>query len=81
MLPHGRFIDMITYKAEEQDIRVTAREESHTSKAGSLDFDPVPTYGEKSEKQNFSGLRIKRGLYQAKDGRLLNADVNGAIYI
>ena len=81
MLPHGRFIDMITYKAEEQGIRVIAREESYTSKASSLDFDPVPTYGDKSEKQNFSGRRIKRGLYQAKDGRLLNADVNGAINI
>lgn len=81
MLPHSRFIDMITYKAEEQGIRVIAREESYTSKASSLDFDPIPTYGDKSEKQNFSGRRIKRGLYQAKDGRLLNADVNGAINI
>ena len=44
-------------------------------------FDTIPTYGNKSEKQNFSGRRIKRGLYQARDGRLLNADVNGAINI
>ena len=81
MLPHGRFIAMITYKAEELGIKVIAREESYTSKASSLDFDPVPTYGDKSENQHFSGRRIKRGLYQTREGRLINADVNGAINI
>ena len=29
----------------------------------------------------FSGKRIKRGLYEAADGRRLNADINGAINI
>ena len=81
MLPHSRFIDMIAYKAEEQGIKVVAREESYTSKASSLDFDPIPTYGDNQEKQVFSGRRIKRGLYQAKDGRLINADINGAVNI
>ena len=81
MLPHGRFIAMITYKAEELGIKVIAREESYTSKASSLDFDSVPTYGDKSENQHFSGRRIKRGLYQTREGRLINADVNGAINI
>lgn len=33
------------------------------------------------EQQAFSGTRIKRGLYQAKDGRLVNADWNGAANI
>ena len=30
------------------------------------------------EKPKFSGKRIKRGLYRASDGRLINADINGA---
>ncbi|WP_210498881.1 transposase, partial [Vibrio crassostreae] len=29
----------------------------------------------------FSGKRVKRGLYRTKSGKLLNADVNGAINI
>jgi len=29
----------------------------------------------------FSGKRIKRGLYCSKDGRVLNADINGALNI
>jgi putative transposase len=29
----------------------------------------------------FSGKRVKRGLYRAADGRLLNADVNGSANI
>ncbi|MBR6071479.1 MAG: hypothetical protein IKP77_01445, partial [Acholeplasmatales bacterium] len=29
----------------------------------------------------FSGKRIKRGLYQTKDGKMLNADINGALNI
>lgn len=29
----------------------------------------------------FSGRRIKRGLYRTKDGRAINADINGAINI
>ena len=30
------------------------------------------------EKYTFSGKRIQRGLYRAKDGRMINADINGA---
>ncbi|MED4269298.1 transposase, partial [Geobacillus stearothermophilus] len=29
----------------------------------------------------FSGKRIKRGLYRTKSGKLINADVNGALNI
>ena len=29
----------------------------------------------------FSGIRVKRGLYQTKDGYLFNADCNGALNI
>ena len=44
-----------------------------------LDLDEIPVYNPKSkEKPKFSGKRIKRGLYCASDGRLINADINGA---
>ena len=44
----------------------------------------IPTY--KKEKENlkalkFSGIRSKRGLYKTKEGKKINADVNGALNI
>jgi len=81
-IPHARFIQMLTYKAKLAGIRFVLQEESYTSKASFLDSDPIPTYDPKQEgKYNFSGKRIKRGLYRAKDGRCLNADVNGSYNI
>jgi putative transposase len=79
-VPHARFIDMLSYKAELVGIRVVVTEESYTSKASFLDSDPLPVYGE-GNVPVFSGTRVKRGLYQAASGRCLNADVNGAYNI
>jgi putative transposase len=78
-VPHARFIQMLTYKAEMMGIRVILTEESYTSKASFLDRDPLPKHrkGERTE-DVFSGKRIKRGLYRASDGRLINADCNGS---
>src|SRR5260221_2005477 len=76
-IPHARFIEMLTYKAELVGIRVLVSEESSTSKASFLDGDPLPVYGA-AEIPTFSGRRVKRGLYRAADGTPLNADVNGA---
>jgi IS605 OrfB family transposase len=78
-IPHARFISMLTYKAELAGITVKLTEESYTSKASFLDRDPLPVYGKTNgEKLIWSGKRIKRGLYRASDGRLINADINGA---
>ncbi len=77
-IPHARFIAMLTYKAELVGIRVEITEESYTSKASLLDLDPLPVRNTGNEKHTFSGKRIKRGLYRAKDGRKINADINGA---
>ena len=43
-----------------------------------LDLDSLPVRTNGDEKHTFSGKRIKRGLYRAKDGRMINADINGA---
>ena len=80
-LPHARFVDMLCYKAKLVGIQVILQEESYTSKASFLDLDPLPTYGQCEQDPCFSGKRIKRGLYQAKSGRKLNADINGSLNI
>jgi putative transposase len=83
-IPHARFIDMVTYKAELVGIQVEVREESYTSKASFVDLDPIPTYTPNDKEEHlFSGKRIGRRnrLYRTKDGRKICADVNGAYNI
>ncbi len=83
-IPHARFIDMLTYKAELVGIQIEVREESYTSKASFLDLDPIPDYKpDDEEKHSFSGKRIgpRNRLYRAKDGRIICADVNGSYNI
>src|SRR5712692_6152509 len=83
-IPHARFIDMLTYKAELVGIQVEIQEESYTSQASFLDLDPIPTYKPDDEEEHvFSGKRIGRRnrLYRTKDGRKICADVNGAYNI
>jgi putative transposase len=77
-VPHSRFIEMLTYKAELVGIQVCITEESYTSKASFLDADPLPVYDPTQPVPTFSGRRVKRGLYRAADGRHINADANGA---
>ncbi len=79
-IPHARFISMLTYKADLVGIIVQVTEESYTSKASLLDLDPLPVRdpNKSDEKRTFSGKRIKRGLYRASDGCLINADCNGS---
>jgi putative transposase len=80
-VPHARFVQMLTYKAELVGIRVVVTEESYTSQASFLDADPLPVYGTPDPVPTFSGRRVKRGMYRAADGTPINADVNGAYNI
>lgn len=74
-IPHARFIEMLTYKAELVGIQVLITEESYTSKCSFLDMEPIGKH------DTYAGKRIKRGLFRASNGRLINADVNGAYNI
>jgi putative transposase len=74
-IPHARFIDLLTYKAELVGIRVVTIEESHTSKCSFLDLEPIGHH------DRYLGKRVKRGLFVASTGQVLNADVNGAYNI
>ena len=85
-IPYGRLADKLKYLCKRNSIRFFEQEESYTSKASFWDGDPIPVYGEPGaeagEKEvTFSGTRIRRGLYRTKDGRILNADINGALNI
>jgi transposase len=80
-VPHARFIEMLTYKAELVGIQVQITEERYTSQASFLDGDPLPVYDAANPTPIFRGRRVKRGLYRAANGRRLNADVNGAYNI
>lgn len=74
-LPFWHFIWMLSYKAKEHGITVILTEESYTSGTSFLDDeDPVKTNYDKTR-------RIKRGLFKANDGTLINADINGAFQI
>lgn len=58
------------------------QEESYTSKSSFIDNDILPEYkAEQPYLGQFSGKRIHRGLYQSKDGIVINADVNSAVNI
>jgi IS605 OrfB family transposase len=58
------------------------QEESYTSKASALDGDDLPIYNaDKPTTYQFSGKRVKRGLYRSKGGHLINSDTNGAANI
>ncbi|HZU02981.1 MAG TPA: transposase [Ktedonobacteraceae bacterium] len=81
-IPHARFIEMLTYKAELVGITVKLTEESYTSQASFLDRDSLPTYDpHRKQDPKFSGKRVKRGLYRASNRRDINADINGACNI
>lgn len=58
------------------------QEESYTSIASALDGDDIPFYNaDKPATYQFSGKRVKRGLYRSKEGHLINSDTNGAANI
>ena len=81
-IPHARFIDQLTYKAGLAGMMVTVQEESDTSKASFLDSDPTLMYqAHYPEKMIFSGKRIARSWYQARDGQAIHADINGSYNI
>ena len=74
-IPHARFIDMITYKAELVGIEVKLTEESYTSKCSFIDDEAL------CKQDKYAGRRVKRGLFKSAEGIKLNADVNGSYNI
>ena len=81
-IPFRKILDILRYKLEENGIECKEQEESYTSKSSYLDNDNIPTYHKgNSQATIFSGKRITRNLYQSKQGKIINADLNGALNI
>jgi putative transposase len=84
-IPHAKFIELLTYKAELVGITVLLTEESYTSRASFLDRDVLPTYdptqgAEQEDKPRFSGRRDGRW-YRVKGRAPMHSDVNGSYNI
>ena len=63
-------------------IEYLEQEESYSSKASFYDRDSIPVYNaDNPSKYNFSGKRIKRGLYRTKGKHLVSSDINGSANI
>ena len=78
-VPFARFRRILQKVCVRYGIRVILQEESYTSKACFGNRDYIPTYGTgDAENISFTGKRVKRGLYRQDDGKVMNADINGA---
>ena len=72
---YQKFLNILKYKCELCGINLIINEESYTSKCDSLVLEPVKKH------EHYLGVRKKRGLFQSSTGKLINADVNGALNI
>ncbi|MDE7213787.1 MAG: IS200/IS605 family accessory protein TnpB-related protein, partial [Anaeroplasmataceae bacterium] len=70
-IPLSRLKNKLIFKGEEQGLIVTCINEAYTSKCSFIDNDEIKS-------GDYSGIRIKRGLYQTKEGHIINADMNAA---
>ena len=74
-IPFARLVSYLEYKCELSGIEIVIHEESYTSKCDSLAFEKIGKH------ENYLGKRKNRGLFQSSVGKLINADVNGALNI
>jgi putative transposase len=74
-IPHATAINTLSYKLILEGITPIVREESYTSKCSFIDLEPIKKH------ETNKGRRIKRGLFKASDGQLINADLNAAYNI
>ena len=79
-IPYGKFVRKLEYVFKMEGINSIVTNESYTSKASFFDKDPIPNVNDNHDYE-FSGKRIKRGLYRTKNGYEFNADINGALNI
>ena len=74
-LPFAELVSIITYKAKMVGIIVIIQEESYTSKCSFPDNESIEYHAV------YLGHRIHRGLFCTHEGKIINADVNGALNI
>lgn len=71
-IPFDKLIHQLMYKGKLEGINVVEVEESYTSKCSFLDNESIEHH------TSYLGRRAKRGLFISKDGKKLNAVVNGS---
>ena len=77
-IPLGNLKQQLEFLCWTYGIDYIEQEESYTSKSSFIDGDVLPEYkAEHPYLGQFSGKRIYRGLYQSKNGIVINADENG----
>ena len=74
-IPFNKFINMLVYKSEEAGINFILIEESYSSKVDHLVLE------EMKHQEKYQGKRVQRGLFKQSCGKVINADLNGAIGI
>jgi IS605 OrfB family transposase len=74
-IPFRQIIDKLEYKCQKYGLKFTRHEESYTSVCDALAMETVGFH------ESYKGSRVHRGLFQSSVGKLINADVNGALNI
>lgn len=74
-IPFARFKQKLASKCEYHGIKYHEVDEAYTSKTDALALEPIKKH------KKYLGKRPKRGIFQSSTGRLINADINGALNI
>jgi putative transposase len=74
-LPLHALVQQVQYKAALAGITTVLVGEGYTSRCSFLDGEPIGRHA------RYAGRRVWRGLFRARDGTLINADVNAAYNI
>ena len=80
-IPYNRIVKYLYDKAEAAGIGMEENEEAYTSKCDALGLEDFAACKIRCRSATFKNRRIHRGLYASGTGRLINADVNGALNI
>jgi len=74
-IPYNMLIQMLEYKCKLVGINFVILNEAYTSKCSFIDDEKICKH------DTYIGKRIKRGLFQTKNGLIINADINGSFNI
>lgn len=72
-IPFSKFLEKLKYKCKSARIQYVEITEEYTSKCSFLDNEPL------CHQDKYLGKRIVRGLFSSSTGRIINADINGAL--
>jgi len=74
-IPFSKIINKMQEQLIKHGLAVVVTEESYTSKCDALNLEKIGKH------EKYNGKRVKRGLFKSKIGKVIHADINGAINI